>query len=479
MTDAVGPFQSIAELARLIESGELSPTELVKTHLDRIAALDRELNSYISVFEADARREAANATQEIRSGNYRGPLHGIPVGLKDNWSVAGHPTTSGSTVLRDYVPTHDATVVERLRAAGAIVIGKHNMNEFAYTGDARNLRFGPILNPWNPEYSPSGTSGGSAAAVAAGLCGAAIGTDGAGSTRRPAAACGIVGLKATFGRVSRHGQYPAAQSSVDHPGILTRTVEDAAIVLGAVAGQDDRDPASAASRVVDYRQQLRRDPSTIRVGIPEKPFGPASADALKAVDDALATMERLGMSVREVSLPHAGIELTQAMEAPILAAEGHATRLHDLLRQHHASIDDLGPDIRTFYYVARAMPASVYVTAQKARRLLIRDFDRALRAVDVIVTPMAVASAQTRTQDLMGKVTVDGADVAAVSGGRAFSIPYNLTGLPALSVPCGFTAAGLPIGLEIAGRPFDEATVLAVAHAYEQAAPWHTANPPV
>lgn len=462
-------YLSIGEMADLMARGTLSPVELCEAHLARIRRIDPQLGAYMTVAEGAALEDARRAEAEMRSGTRRGPLHGIPVGLKDNYATAGIPTTAGSRLLEGWIPSYDHAAVERLRAAGAVVLGKHKMHEFAYSGVPSELRFGEIANPWDPRFSPGGSSGGSAAAVAAGLCAAAMGTDGAGSIRRPAAACGIVGLKPTFGRISRRGQVPAPQSSVDHAGTLTRTVRDAALVLRVVAGHDPGDPASARAPVADYAGALTGDVAGIRLGIPSPPLAPMSREVQGAVDDAIATLRRLGMDAREVSLPRADGALTAAIEGPILAAEGHATRLHDVLVERGGSVADLGPETRTNYLVGRLMPASYYVTAQKARRVLLRDFDAALAEVDVIVTPMSL---------VQGDVTSGlGDQINDFAVGLAFAIVYDLTGLPAVTVPCGFSSAGLPIGLQIAGRRFEEATVLRVADAYERATPWHTRHP--
>jgi aspartyl-tRNA(Asn)/glutamyl-tRNA(Gln) amidotransferase subunit A len=470
-------YLPIADLSELIRRRATSPVEVCQAYLDRVHRLDGTLNSFITVMKDEAMEAARAAEAEIRRGTYRGPLHGVPMGLKDGYAVAGVRTTGGSRLLERWVPDYDHAVVERLRAAGAIIIGKQNMHEFAYSGIATELLYGPILNPWNQAYSPGGSSGGSAAAVAAGLCAAAVGTDGAGSVRRPAAPCGLSGRKPTNGRVSRRGQVPAPQSSVDHPGILTRSVRDNALVLQAVAGFDPGDAGTARVPVPDYAAALTGDVKGLRIGIPKPAYGPISREVGDAVGRAIEVLQGLGMSVKQVALPHAHGAYTSAMEAPVLSAEGHATRLHDLLVEHNGTIQDLGPDLRANYLVGRLMPASFYLTALKARQVLLREFKAAFAEVDVIVTPMSPAQGQTAADDVGNRIDVDGKSIEYAGLGRAFAIVYNLTGLPALTVPCGFSTVGLPIGVEIAGRPFDEATVFRVGDAYQGATDWHTRHP--
>lgn len=471
-------FAPIATLSDLIARKEVSPREVGDAYLNRIKAIDGTLNCYITLLEKETRQAALVAGGEIARGHYRGPLHGIPVGVKDNLGVKGVRSTAGSKLLTGFVPEHDAASVERLKAAGAIIIGKLNMHELAYGGTTINPYFGATHNPWNLDYTPGGSSGGSGAAVAAGLCAAALGTDGAGSIRYPAQACGIVGLKPTYGRVSRYGLVIAPQSSVDHTGPLTRTVKDCAIVLRVLAGHDDRDPGSARMPVPDFTAGLNGKVKGLRVGIPKEPYTTISREVDKAVREAVGVLEGLGMEVEEVSLPHAKAEYTTAMESPILMAEGHATRLRDLLKRYNASIKDVGSDIVVRYLLARVMPASFYIDAQKARRILIREFDEALRKVDVIATPMKPVPGQTLKEGSAGVINLDGKVVSGMPE-MALGIVYNLTGMPALTLPCGFAQAGVPIGLQIAGRPFEEETVLRVAHAYEQATPWHEKHPPI
>ncbi len=469
-------YSSIAALSGLIARRAVSPREVCEAHLARIKAVDPTLHCYVNLLEEESRRAAIVAEGEIARGGYKGPLHGIPVGIKDNLGMKGVRSAGGSKLLKDFIPDHDAASVESLKRAGAIITGKLNLHELAYGGSTINPHFGTTLNPWNRDYTPGGSSGGSGAAVAAGLCAAALGTDGAGSIRYPAQACGIVGLKPTYGRVSRYGLVFAPQSSVDHTGPLTRTVEDCAIVLAILSGYDERDPGSARMPVHDFRAGLNGNVKGLRVGIPREPYTSVSTEVSRAISEAVCVLESLGMAVDEVSLPHAKAEYTAAMESPILMAEGHATRLRDLLRRYNGSIRDLGADIVVRYLVARVMPASFYIDAQKARRILIREFDEALRKVDVIATPMKPVAGQTLKEAAAGVIHVDG-QVVAGPPDMAYGIVYNLTGMPALSVPCGFARNGLPIGLQLAGRPFEETTVMRVAHAYEQATPWHTRHP--
>ncbi len=471
-------FCSVAELSSLIKTKAVSPTEVCTAYLHRIKSVDQTLRCYITVLEEETLKSAKKAELQITEGRHRGPLHGIPIGIKDNLTTDGIRTTAGTKLLSEWIPRDDSAAVERLKLAGAIIIGKLNMHELACGGTTINPHFGTTRNPWNLSYTPGGSSGGSGAAVAAGLCAAALGTDGAGSVRFPAASCGVVGLKPTFGRVSRYGQV-AFQPSLDHVGPLTRTVEDAAIVLQALAGHDPRDPASSQAPVPDYSANLNASIKGLRLGIPSEPFTQVSREVDETVQQAVTILERLGMVVEQVSLPHAKVDYTFAIESPIMMAEALATQLRDLLRYYKGSFRDLGPDLAARYARARRMPASLYVDAQKARQVVVSEFDEALRKVDVIVTPTKAVSGQTIAEGEARVVTMDGRVVKDRPMGLAFGIVYNITGLPAITLPCGFSKAGLPIGLQIGGRQLEEETVLRVAQAYEQATGWHKLRPPL
>ncbi|HKZ52484.1 MAG TPA: amidase [Candidatus Acidoferrales bacterium] len=458
----------LSQLAPLIRKKDLSPVELLEAILTRIERFDSQLNSYITVLADSARAEARQAEKEILNGHYRGPLHGIPVSIKDLFATRGARTTCGSKVLADWVPDYDATAVARWREAGAVIVGKTNMHEFAYGVTNNNPHYGPVRNPWDLERVPGGSSGGSGAAVAASLCTASLGSDTGGSIRIPSAVCGVVGIKPTYGRVSRYGAIPLAWS-IDHVGPLAKSVEDAALLLAALAGPDPKDTTGSDRPVPDYTQGLSGEVGGVRLGIPEQYFFEhVDPEILTAVQQAIRSLEQLGASAQPVSLPH--LENCAAMEAHITLAE--ATSYHE--PHMRTRIDDYGDGVRIDLEAGRYLLATDYVKSQRARALLLEVFGRAFEQVDVIVSPTLPAF-----PPLIGELYVQSGDLRehVIDAFLRFSIPYNLTGLPAISVPCGFSSSGLPIGLQIAGRAFDEPTVLRVAHAYEAHTEWHLRKP--
>ena len=460
----------LSQLAPLIRKKDLSPVELLEAVLARIERFDSQLNSYITVLADSARAEARQAEKEILNGHYRGPLHGIPVSIKDLFATRGARTTCGSKVLTDWVPDYDATAVARWREAGAILVGKTNMHEFAYGVTNNNPHYGPVRNPWDLERVPGGSSGGSGAAVAASLCTASLGSDTGGSIRIPSAVCGVVGIKPTYGRVSRYGAIPLAWS-IDHVGPLAKSVEDAALLLAVLAGPDPKDATGSDRPVPDYTQGLSGEVGGVRLGIPEQYFFEhVDPEILTAVQQAIRSLEQLGASAQPVSLPH--LENCAAMEAHITLAE--ATSYHE--PHMRTRIDDYGDGVRIDLEAGRYLLATDYVKSQRARALLLEVFGRAFEQVDVIVSPTLPAF-----PPLIGELYVQSGDLRehVIDAFLRFSIPYNLTGLPAISVPCGFSSSGLPIGLQIAGRAFDEPTVLRVAHAYEAHTEWHLRKPPL
>lgn len=459
----------ITELAPLLQGKAVSPVELVNQALARIRLLNPKLNSFITVTEQEARQEALAAEREIRRGHYRGPLHGIPISIKDLFATRGVRTTAGSKVLGGWIPNYDATAVAKLRAAGAIVVGKTNMHEFAYGVTNDNPHYGPARNPWDPRLVPGGSSGGSGAAVASSQSVASLGSDSGGSIRIPSALCGIVGLKPTYGRVSRFGAIPLAWS-LDHVGPMTKSVEDAAILLNVLAGPDPKDASASNHPVPDYRQALTRNIAGVRLGIPEQYFFEhVNPEIRRAVEAAIAKLQELGAHVVPVATPH--LENCAAMEAHITLAE--ATSYHQPYLKMKA--DDYGPGVRTDLEAGRYLLATDYVKSQRARTLLQKDFAAAFQRADVIVSPTlptfppAVGEVYAQSGDLREHI---------IDAFLRFNIPYDLTGLPAISVPCGFSSQGLPIGFQIAGRAFDEAKVLRVAYAYEQNTDWHLRRPP-
>lgn len=468
---------TIAGVAPRIAAGEVSPVELTASYLNRIKRLNPVLNAYSTVMEEDALTAARHAEEEIGHGRGRGPLHGIPVSIKDNLAVKGYPTTAGSRILADWKPDFDAAVVDRLREAGAIVLGKNNMHEWAGGGTTLNPFFGATCNPWDTSRVPGGSSGGSAAAVAAHLCLASVGTDNAGSVRNPAAWCGTVGLKATYGRVSRYGGVAGTGGfSSDHFGPFTRTVEDCALVLGAMAGEDPRDPLSSPEPVPDYRKSLGSTVAGLKAGVVKGYFDELMVgEVAAAFRDALAALESLGMQVQEVTIPH--MDAVPAVQTATSRCENLAAH-EPWLRQQ--------PRDYSFELLARniaslTIPASIYVTAQRVRRLICREFEAALQEVQVIVAPAVGIAAPTIEECRQGFAEIDGRRIPfrhpSGSIGTRCTIPFNVTGHPALSLCCGFTADGLPIGLQIVGACFEESRVLQVAHAYEQAARWYERQP--
>jgi aspartyl-tRNA(Asn)/glutamyl-tRNA(Gln) amidotransferase subunit A len=461
-------YTSLRGLATLIQRQEVSPVEATRAVLDRVEKFDRQLNSFITVLGDEALAQARAVEQEIRDGRYRGPLHGIPIAVKDLCYTKGTRTTAGSKILADFIPAYDATAVARLREAGAILIGKLNMHEFARGATNATSLIGACTNPWDTLRVPGGSSSGSAAAVAAGLCFGALGTDTGGSIRIPAALCGIVGLKPTYGRVSRYGVFPLSWS-LDHVGPMTRTVMDAALILQVIAGYDRRDHTTRTAVVPDYSAALTRDIQGARLGIPKEFYfeqlDPAVGDSVRG---AIQTLERAGAQVEEVSLPL----------SKYAAATGRLISLAESAEIHEKFLKtcsaDYSPDVRAGFLAGQLILGKHYLRAQRLRSLIRHEMAEALRRIDVLVTPTVPISAPKigRTTGTIGQETID--VMAALS---RLTRPANLTGFPAISVPCGFTPEGLPIGLQLTGRPFAESTVLQLAYAYEQETDWHQRRP--
>jgi aspartyl-tRNA(Asn)/glutamyl-tRNA(Gln) amidotransferase subunit A len=464
-------YLSVEALGERLRRRELSPVEITRVYLDRIAALDPELHACITVTAEPALADAAAAERAIAAGQYRGPLHGVPLAIKDLFYTAGVRTTAGSRILANFVPTEDATVVARLRAAGALSLGKTNMEEFAYGATSLNPHYGACRNPWDPERIAGGSSGGSAAAVAAGLAPAALGSDSGGSIRQPAALCGLVGLKPSYGRVSKHGVVPLSWSQ-DHVGPMTRTVRDAALLLQALAGHDPRDPASSDAPVPDYLERIEQGVAGLRVGLPREFFFERVDPATEAaVRGAARALEGLGARVEEVPLPQAAPAF--AAGAAILFAE--ATAYHE--RWLRTRPQDYDPAVLARLRVGSALLATDYLKAQRARRVLVEQVVRTFDAVDVLLTPTAAVPAPRRDENVIR--WPDGSDEDVRGATLRFTRVFNLLGLPAVSVPCGMTASGLPLGAQLVGPPFAEATVLRAARAYEQAEPWEGRRPPL
>ena len=467
MTSRPLHYLTIAEAGRLIRDGSLSPVEITRAFLERIDELDPRLRAYITVTADLALDQARRAESELRAGRDRGPLHGIPIALKDLFDTAGVATTSGSRVFADRIPARDGTVTERLREAGAVLLGKLAMSENAAGGPDPTSGFPIPSNPWNLAHHAGGSSNGSAVAASAGLAMGTMGSCTRGSIRAPAAFCGVVGLKPTYGRVSRRGVIPLSWT-LDHAGPITPTVEDAAIMLGAIAGHDPSEPTSSREPVPDYRASLGGGIRGMRIGVARHFFFDAGKplvqrQPLELADRALAELEALGASVEEISIP--ALELADAAALVILLGEGHA--FHERrLRETPELYGDLN---RAEFRVGGLFTMTEYVQAQRVRNVLRSQYAEALGRVDVIASPTFAVTAPRH----------DAGPGTAITPMPSFTGPYNLTGLPAIAVPCGMTGEGLPAGLQLAAAPFAEPTILRVAHAYEQASGAGRLCPPV
>jgi aspartyl-tRNA(Asn)/glutamyl-tRNA(Gln) amidotransferase subunit A len=461
-------YLSLRSLATLIQRQEVSPVEATQAVVDRVEKFDRQLNSFITLWPEQALAQAHAVEQEIHDGRYRGPLHGVPIAVKDLYYTKGLRTTAGSKVLSDFVPAYDATVIARLREAGAILIGKLNMHEFARGATNASSLVGACYNPWDTLRVSGGSSGGSAAAVAAGLCYGTLGSDTGGSIRIPAAFCGIVGLKPTYGRVSRYGVFPLSWS-LDHVGPMARTVTDAALMLQVIAGHDSRDPTTRTAVVPDYTATLTGDIQGARLGIPQEfYFEQLDVEIRDSVRAAIQTLERAGAQVEEVSLPLS----KYAAAAGRIISWTESAEVHDkFLRTRYA---DYNPDVRAGFLAGQLIPGKHYMKAQRVRNLIRQEMAAALRRVDALIAPTVPIPAPRA-----GQTTVDiGQErVETIWALSRLTRPANLTGFPAISVPCGFTQGGLPVGLQLIGRPFSEATILQLAYAYEQETTWHQRQP--
>ena len=468
MTDLA--WASMSELARLVATKAASPVEIVQAHLDRIAALDGTLKAYITVMGEAAQAGAKAAAAAVTAGERLGPLHGVPVGLKDLYCTKGVRTTGGSRILGDWVPGADATVVTRLVGAGAVVLGKLNMHEFAYGPEGLNVHYGTSWNPWDRSTHRicGGSSSGSGAAVAAGLCPGALGSDTGGSIRIPSALCGLTGIKPTYGRVSRAGVLPLAWS-LDHVGPMCRSAADCALMLGAMAGYDPRDPSTSVLPVPDYGAALTGEVKGLRIGLLRRFFlETADGPVRQAVEQAVKVLEGLGASVREVSLEQ--MAYAAGVAAAVISVEAYAYH-EPWLRTRRA---EYGPDVRERLLVGAFVSGADYLRGQRVRRLVRDEVDRALAGVDVLIAPtVPVAAAPVGAREAL----VNGAPQPLRASLIRYTRPFNASGHPAASVPCGFTADGLPIGMQVVGRAFDEATVLRVADAYQRVTDWHTRRP--
>jgi len=481
-------FQPATELAAWLAAKSVSSVELVAAFIARTKAVDGRVRAFNSFDEADALAQARAADARRTAGQARGPLDGVPVGLKDVIAVAGQPLTCSSRMLANFVSPYDATVTRRLKDAGAIPWGRLNMDEFAMGSSTENSAFQPTCKPWDLARVPGGSSGGPAAAVAAGEAPVALGSDTGGSIRQPASFCGIVGLKPTYGLVSRYGLVAFA-SSLDQIGPFARTVEDAALLLGVVAGHDPLDSTSYRAPIPDYRAELRRRPGPWKLGVPREYFGAGlDAEVGEAIRAASEFYRGTGCEIREVSLPVAS-EYAVAAYYIIATAECSSNLArYDGIRYGHRSpkaadavdlyfqsrAEGFGPEVKRRIILGTHVLSSgyydaYYLRAQKVRTLIRNDFLRAFQDVDALLAPVAPSAAFRQGEK--------SADPLAMYLSDIYTISLNLAGLPGISVPCGFTRGGLPIGLQVIGQPFQEAELLAIAHAYEQAHAWHSRHP--
>ena len=480
---------TLYDAGKRLRAGELTSGELTEAVFDRIAARDGRIRAYLTLDRDAALDQARRADESLRANDETlSPLSGIPIALKDNFLTQGLRTTCASKILGDFIPPFDATTVQKLRAAGAVIIGKTNLDEFAMGSSAENSAFFSTRNPWNLERIPGGSSGGSAAAVAADLCIGALGTDTGGSIRQPAACCGIVGLKPTYGRVSRYGIIAFA-SSMDQVGPITKDVRDSALLLEAIAGHDPADSTSVDRAVPRYSEALTGEIKGLRVGIPKQYFvAGMQTEVEQSVRLAISELEKSGAVIEEISLPHA--EYAVAVYYIVATAEassnlarydgmryGYRADARDLTETYRVSRDEgFGAEVKRrimlgTYALSAGYYDAYYLKAQQVRTLITRDFDQAFARCDVIVTPTAPTTAfklGEKTQDPLQMYLSD-----------IYTISINLASVPALSLPCGFDQDGMPIGMQIIGKRFDETTILRVAHYYEQATEWHKKKPKI
>ena len=463
-------YMGAGDLSKLVQSKEISPVEIIEAHLTRIDATEPMLNSFITLLADQARKSARQAEKDIQAGRYKGPLHGIPVALKDLYNTGGVRTTSGSRIFDTFIPTEDCTVAAKFHQAGAILLGKLNMHQFAYGPTGENPDYGHMHNPWNPDMVTGGSSGGSGSAASAGQCTITTGSDTGGSIRIPAALCGIVGLKPTYGLVSRYG-LSSLSWSLDHPGPMTRTVEDTAITMNVIAGHDPKDVASAKVDIPDYTSALTGDVKGLRIGIVKEYFeAPLDPQVRKAVMDAISLLESMGAEIKEVSYPM--FNQSQAISSTVLMAEATAYHRDLLEKDGHQLYEPVRQRLEAGLFIS----AAEYLRAQQARSIFDQQGRRLLDEVDLLAGPTEPVTAP---EILASKVMAGEQEVGVVGALTQYTRPYNINGFPAISVPCGFSDDGMPIGLQLAGRPFDELTVLRAAHAYEQANDWHTRRPPI
>lgn len=450
---------SIKETSEAIKTGEISPVELTTSLIERIKCTNDLLNAYISIFEQSAVDEAVRAEAEIRAGRWLGPLHGVPLSLKDVFYVKNTRTTAGSPIFKDFTPKYDATVVKRLRKAGAIFIGKTNLHEFAYGVTNVNPHFGATKNPWNLDRISGGSSGGSAAAVAAGICFASLGTDTGGSTRIPAALCGIIGFKPTYGLVSKHGVFPLAWS-LDHVGVLVRSVWDVGILLKVIAGPDPADITTFTSKPFEAKQISNLNVKRLRVGVPGENFlEPLQDEVKKLFWNSLKKLEDEGWQIRELDFKY--FEQVSACRYIILLTEAASLHARWLERNPELYSDEL----RHRLMLGLLVPSDVYLKAQRARKILIREFLKAMKGLDLVMCPTTSVTAPRIGEE---KVSVNDTELSVRLALLRLTEPFNALALPAISVPCGMSKDSLPVGLQMISKPFHDELLLAAALAYEE-----------
>jgi aspartyl-tRNA(Asn)/glutamyl-tRNA(Gln) amidotransferase subunit A len=473
---------SLLDAARKIRGKDISSRELTRALLDRIERANPKINAYITVLHEKAMKDALACDEASARGQATGPLHGVPVGLKDIFCTRGIRTTCGSRILHDYLPPYDATVAEKIAASGAVLLGKQNMDEFAMGSSTETSHFGPARNPWATDRIPGGSSGGTAAAVAAGLCFAGVGTDTGGSIRQPASVCGVVGIKPTYGRVSRYGMIAFA-SSLDQGGPVARSVPDAAAVLAVIAGHDRRDSTSVDLPVPDYVAATGKDARGLKIGLPREYFEGEGLDpeVKAAVGKALAALVAQGAEAVEISLPHTTFALSAYYIIAPAEASSNLAR-YDGVRYGYRAKDaggliemmsktraeGFGAEVKRrimigTYALSAGYYEAYYGKAQKVRTLIRRDFESAFAKADVILTPTTPTPAfrlGEKTEDPLRMYLSD-----------IFTIPCNLAGIPGISVPCGMSSNGLPIGAQLLGNHFREETLITAAAAIERAIP--------
>jgi aspartyl-tRNA(Asn)/glutamyl-tRNA(Gln) amidotransferase subunit A len=475
---------TIHEVQDMLKKDETTARAVTESVLGRIRSVDDKVRAYISVTGHTSALAEADEADRLRKSGQIATLSGIPLAVKDNICTEGIKTTCASKILSNFIPPYDATVVQRLKQAGSVICGKTNMDEFAMGSSTENSGFFITRNPWDLERIPGGSSGGPAAAVASGECIAALGSDTGGSIRQPAACCGVVGLKPTYGRVSRYGLVAFA-SSLDQIGPITKDVTDAAVLMNVIAGHDPRDSTSANIAVPDFTAALKKDVKGVKVGIPREYFIEGmDPDVDKAVRDAVKTLEGLGAAVKEVTLPHTAyavatyyILATSEASSNLARYDGvkygvRAEGAKDLLDMYMRSRSQgFGPEVKRrimlgTYALSAGYYDAYYKKGQQVRTLIKRDFDEAFKSVDVIATPTAPTAAF--------KIGEKSADPLQMYLSDIFTISVNLAGIPGISIPCGFTKNSLPVGLQLLGKHFDEESILRASFAYEQATDWHT-----